>query len=159
MKVRVRGVNRYIRDLAKLSYETYDGARDGVEKAAQHLLEKVVSKIGVYQSSGGSPGGYGGWPKLKFETIKKKLRIYNVGDKPLYASGALKGSFSVIPGGKGRLSASVGSSASYLIHHVYGAPGANVPMRDPIRITAKEEMEKCYDIIEKEIMKEIDTWW
>lgn len=159
IKVRVRGVDRYVRDLAKLSYETYDGAREGVEKAAQHLLEKVVAKIGVYQSTGGPPGGYGRWAKLKFETIMKKLRRYNVGDKPLYASGALKGSFSVVPGGKGRLSASVGSDSPYLIHHIYGAPGANVPMRDPIRVTAKEELEECHKIIEKEIMKEIETWW
>lgn len=152
-KVRIRGIDTYIRDLAKLSDKTFFAAEDGILKAAQHLLEKVKNKIGVYQPTGGDPGGYGRWKKLKFETIKK------TGSRPLIYTGALKDSFSIIKGGKGRLSASVGSDSDYLIHHVYGAPGANVPMRDPIRITAKEEMEKCHDMIEKEIMKEIETWW
>lgn len=157
-KTRIRGIDTYIRDLAKLDSRTYNAARDGTVLAAEHLLQKVKDKIGVYQPTGGPPGGYGRWKKLKFETIKKKLRKYGVGDKPLYASGDLKESFSVVEGGRGRLSASVGSSSPYLIHHVYGAPGANVPMRDPIRVTAKEEMEACHKIIEDEIMKEIETW-
>ena len=157
-KTRVRGIDTYIRDLAKLDSRTYSAARDGTVLAAEHLLQKVKDKIGVYQPTGGPPGGYGRWKKLKFETIKKKLKKYGVGDKPLYASGDLKESFSVVEGGRGRLSASVGSSSPYLIHHVYGAPGANVPMRDPIRVTAKEEMEACHKIIEDEIMKEIETW-
>ena len=157
-KTRVRGIDTYIRDLAKLDSRTYSAARDGTVLAAEHLLQKVKDKIGVYQQTGGPPGGHGRWKKLKFETIKKKLRKYGVGDKPLYASGDLKESFSVVEGGRGRLSASVGSSSPYLIHHVYGAPGANVPMRDPIRVTAKEEMEACHKIIEDEIMKEIETW-
>ena len=158
-KVRIRGVDRYIRDLAKLDQQTYHAAQDGIEKAAEHLLQRVVAKIGVYQPTGGDPGGYGRWTKLKYQTVKKKLLKYNVGDRPLLASGALKASFKIIKGGKGRLSASVGSDSDYLIHHVYGAPGASVPMRDPIRITAMEEMEVCHKIIENEIMKEIDTWW
>ena len=157
-KTRIRGIDTYIRDLAKLDSRTYSAARDGTVLAAEHLLQKVKDKIGVYQPTGGPPGGHGRWKKLKFETIKKKLRKYGVGDKPLYASGDLKESFSVVEGGRGRLSASVGSSSPYLIHHVYGAPGANVPMRDPIRVTAKEEMEACHKIIEDEIMKEIETW-
>lgn len=159
LKFRVRGVDTYIRDLAKMNDETFKAARKGVEKAAEHLLKVVVSKIGVYQSTGGPPGGHGRWKKLKYETIQRKLRRHNVGDKPLYASGALKESFDVIKGGKGRLSASVGSSSPYLVHHVYGAPGAGVPMRDPIRITAIEERDTCREIIEDEIMKVIDNWW
>lgn len=158
-KQRVRGVDTYIRDLAKMDTKLHNAARDGVLIAAEHLLEKVKSKIGVYQSTGGPPNGHGRWAKLKFETIQRKLRRYGVGNKPLYASGALKESFSVIPGGKGRLSASVGSDSDYLVHHVYGAPGANVPMRDPIRITAVEEMDRCHEIIEDEIAKTIDMWW
>ena len=155
LKFRVRGVDRYIRDLAKMSDDTHRAARSGVEKAVEYLLEKVVSKIGVYQPTGGAMGGHGRWAKLKWETIQRKLRRYNVGDKPLLASGKLKGSFKVIKGGKGRLSASVGSDSEYLIHHVYGAPGAGVPMRDPIRVTAKEELEACHKIIEDEILKEL----
>jgi hypothetical protein len=159
-KVRVRGIDRYIRDLAKANTGAYYGAMDGVNKAAEYLLEKVVAKIGVYQPTGGMMGGRGRWAKLKPETVWRKLMKYGgSGDRPLFASGNLKESFHVIKGGKGRLSASVGSDSEYLIHHVYGAPGASVPMRDPIRITAVEEMEACHKIIEDEIMKEIDNWW
>lgn len=160
-KQRVRGIDAYIRDLAKIDHKTYEAARRGTVFAAGHLLEKVKAKIGTYQSTGGPPGGYGRWPKLKYETIKKKLRKYGIGDKPLLMKGedGLLGSFKVVEGGKGRLSASVGSDSDYLIHHVYGAPGANVPMRDPIRVTAVEERDTCHKIIEDEIMKVIDTWW
>ena len=155
IRFRVRGVDKYVRDLSKTSDEAFMHARTGVEKAAEYLLEKVISKIGVYQPTGGDPKGYGRWKKLKYETVVRKLRRYNVGDKPLLASGALKDSFSVIKGGKGRLSASVGSDSEYLVHHVYGAPGANVPMRDPIRITAIEELDECHKIIADEIIKKM----
>ena len=150
LKVRIRGIDTYIRDLAKLDHKTYEAAREGTVEAAEYLLEVVVEKIGVYQP---------GWPKLKYETIKKKLHKFGVGDSPLLASGALKASFRVIEGGKGRLSASVGSDSDYLVHHVYGAPGANVPKRDPIRVTAIEEMDMCHQIIEERILDEIDGWW
>lgn len=145
--------------MAKMNTETFNAAKRGTTNAAQHLLEKVKSKIGTYQSTGGPPGGHGRWKKLKFETIQRKLRRHNVGDKPLLASGELRDSFKVVTGGKGRLSASVGSDSDYLIHHVYGAPGANVPMRDPIRVTATEERDECHKIIEEEIEKVIDRLW
>lgn len=157
-KARVRGIDTYIRNLADMSNQTHSAARRGIEDAAEYLLKKVVAKIGVYQATGGDPNGYGRWKKLKFETIKKKLRKYGIGDKPLLASGALRDSFKVIPGGKGRLSASVGSDSEYLKYHVYGAPRAHVPMRDPLRVTAVEEMEECHRIIEDEIQKIIDRW-
>ena len=159
-KQRVRCVDTYIRDLAKTNDETFNAARRGVIMAAEHLLEKVKGKIGTYQPTGGPPSGYGRWPKLKYETRLKKLRKYGVGDKPLLMKGenGLLGSFRVIKGGKGRLSASVGSDSEYLIHHVYGAPGANVPMRDPIRVTAMEERDTCHEIIENEIQKVINRW-
>lgn len=159
LKVRVRGIDTYIRDLAKVDRKTYEAAREGTVLAAQHLLEKVRAKIGTYQNTGGPPGGHGRWPKLKIDTIWKKITRYGVGDRPLLMSGDLRDSFTIVQGGKGRLSASVGSDSEYLIHHVYGAPKANVPMRDPIRVTAKEEMEACHKIIEDKIMEEIDNWW
>lgn len=159
LKVRIRGVDTYIRDLAKTSDETFNAARKGVILSAEYLLEKVKAKIGVYQSTGGPPGGHGRWTKLKENTIWKKITKYGVGDKPLFMTGDLKESFTVVKGGKGRLSASVGSDSPYLVHHVYGAPGAHVPMRDPIRVTATEERDACHKIIEDEITKVIDTWW
>lgn len=150
IKVRIRGIDTYIRDLAKLEDKTFDAARDGIMEAAEYLLEVIKEKIGVYQD---------GWARLKEDTIRKKLRKYNVGDKPLLASGAMRDSFKIIEGGKGRLSASIGSDSEYLVHHVYGAPGANVPQRDPMRVTAVEEMDMCHQIIEEKIMEVIDGWW
>ena len=41
-----------------------------------------------------------------------------------------------------------------LVHHIYGAPAANVPKRDPVRPTVKEERLKCIDIVIKKV-KEI----
>lgn len=159
LKFRVRGIDTYIRTLAKTNDQTFKAARSGAMEAAEYLLDVILEKIGVYQQTGGDPDGKGRWKKLKYETRRKKLRKYGVGDKPLLASGALKESFKVIPGGKGRLAASVGSDSPYLVYHVYGAPGAKVPMRDPIRITAIEEMDMCHQIIEDAIIKEMDRWW
>ena len=34
-----------------------------------------------------------------------------------------------------------------LVHHMYGAPAANVPKRDPVRPTIKEENDAALEII------------
>jgi hypothetical protein len=34
-----------------------------------------------------------------------------------------------------------------IVHHIYGAPGAGVPKRDPVRPTVKEERENCIKIL------------
>ena len=159
-KVRIRGIDTIIRDLAKIDQNTYYAARDGVNEAADYLLGVVRNKIGKYQPTGGDPGGSGRWKKLKWETVKRKAVKYGgKGDRPLLASTKLRDSFSVVEGGKGRLSASVGSDSQYLIHHVYGAPRAGVPMRDPIKITAIEEKDTCHEIIEDKIMEVINKSW
>jgi phage gpG-like protein len=155
IKVRVRGVDHVVRDLAQVSEVTKDAAIRGVLKAAEHLRDKVKAKFGVYQPTGGRPAGRGPWPKLKFETIQRKLRKYGVGNKPLIASGKMRDSIEVVKGGAGRISASVGSDDPVLIHHVYGAPKAGVPQRDPIRVTAVEEKDVCSDIIKDEIYNSI----
>lgn len=150
-KVRIRGVNNAVRSLAKIDDAIHDAAREGCNEAAWHLLDVIKGKFGVYNTTGGPPGGYGRWPKLKFETRKKKVRKYGADRGPLIASGKTVGSLTVVEGGKGRLAASVSADSDYLIHHVYGAPGANVPMRDPMRVTALEEKDKCTEIIMKHI--------
>lgn len=152
VKVRIRGVDQYIRTLARTNDATRRAANVGVIKAAEHLLQKVREKFGVYQSTGGTGGG--SWAKLKYETIARKLRK-GYGNKPLIETGAMRDSFSVVRGGKGTIAASVGSSDPKLIHHIYGAPRAGVPQRDPIRVTATEQMGACHDIIEREITKEL----
>jgi len=150
-KVRVRGVDRHVRTLAVQNKKTYEAAIDGVLKAAQYLLERVRAKFGTYQSTGGKPGGRGPWPKLRWETIQRKVRRYGSNKGPLIGSGDMQDSFTVVRGGKGRISASVGSDDPKLVHHVYGAPRAGVPQRDPIVVTAKEERDNCNRIIEDEI--------
>lgn len=154
-KVRIRGVNQYVRGLAKTSDATFAAARRGTILAAKHLLSKVIAKFGIYQQTGGDPKGYGRWKKLAFETRRRKFKKYGFLDKPLIGSGDMMDSFSIVEGGVGRLAASVGSDSDVLIHHVYGAPRAHVPMRDPIRVTALEEMDNCSKIIEDEILDEI----
>jgi len=144
----MRGIDTSLRSLIRSHDEIYDEARNGINHAAQHFLDKVVDKFGKYQSTGGDPNGYGSWKKLKYETIKKKI-LKGYPKSPLIMTGNTKDSFSVKMGGKGTLAASVSSDSDVLIYHIYGAPGANVPMRDPVRITAKEEMQACHDIIEK----------
>ena len=151
VKFRVRGVDRNIRDMALLGTSTRRAARRGVIEAAQHLLEVVQSKIGVYQQTGGEMGGRGRWKRLPMDTRLRKKKKYNVGDKPLYNTGNLEDSFDVVEGGPGTLAASVGSDSPYILHHVYGAPRRNVPRRDPIMITAVEETEECHRIVEQEI--------
>jgi hypothetical protein len=154
LNVRVRGIDTAIRDLVRTQDDVYDEARAGINAAAKHLMEKIIEKFGKYNPTGGDPGGHGGWRKLKFETIKKKSnRGYSTA--PLIMTGETKGSFSVKEGGAGRLAASVHSSSNVLAYHVYGAPGANVPMRDPVRVTAKEEKDACHDIIEYHIRSAI----
>lgn len=145
--VRIRGVDRTIRNLAKTSDAVLEAARAGCNEAGEHLLDAVKGKFGRYNSTGGPPGGYGSWPKLKYETKAKKLSKYGRDAGPLVASGKTVSSLHLKEAGKGRLAASVTADSSYLIHHVYGAPGANVPMRDPMRVTALEEKEACHKII------------
>jgi hypothetical protein len=157
VKVRIRGIDRVTRDMAYASEATYKGARRGTVLAAKHLMQKILEKFGKYQSTGGDPNGYGAWKRLKYETIRKKALKWGVGDKPLIASGksSSPSEWEVIEGGVGRLAASVGTDNEMLLNHIYGAPRAHVPMRDPVRITAKEESEECQDIIEREILSEL----
>lgn len=154
VKFRVRGVTRYVRDLSRMKNDGNASAIRGVLKAAQYLLEKVKAKFGTYQQTGGKPGGRGPWPKLKYETIARKLRRgYSKG--PLLASGSMRDSITIVKGGKGRISASIGSNDPKLIHHIYGAPRAGVPQRDPLLVTMVDEKKNCEDII----VNEITTGW
>lgn len=145
--VRIRGVTQVIRNLARTSDDVHDGARQGCNAAAEYLMTKIREKFGRYNSTGGDPGGYGAWKKLTLETRMKKIRKYGHDGGPLIASGKTVGSLKVKKGGKGTLAASVSIDSDYIIHHVYGAPGGHVPMRDPARVTAKEEKDACGDIV------------
>lgn len=150
--VRIRGIDRITRNIANINDETFDAAREGCNEAARHLLKKIKLKFGTYQSTGGAPKGHGPWPKLKIETRLKKMKKYGYADKPLIATGKAMSSLTIKEGGRGRLAASV-STEGYIVHHVYGAPKANVPMRDPMRVTAVEEKDACRDIVNDYIQK------
>ncbi len=154
ISVRIRGIDTTIRKLVNTHDGIYDNTRDAINTAAAMLLERIKAKFGVYQSTGGDPGGYGSWQKLKYNTIKMKLQ-HGYPNKPLIMTGNTMNSFSIKEGGEGRLSASVSSSSKVLIHHIYGAPKAHVPMRDPARITAMECKQECHDMIEKAILDAI----
>lgn len=154
LNVRIRGIDTSIRDLYNKNQDVYEDTRKGINKAAKILMERIKAKFGIYQPTGGDPNGYGQWKKLKYNTVKWKLS-HGYPNKPLIMTGATAKSFSIKEGGEGRLSASVSSSSKVLVHHVYGAPGAKVPMRDPARITAMECKQECHDIIEKAIRRAI----
>lgn len=145
IKVRVRGVNSAVRWSAGCNDEVLKAARSGTIEAAEYLKDVIQEKIGTYQSTGGTGGG--AWAKLKYETIARKLREFGVGDRPLLASGDLQSSFYIVPGGPGTIAASVSSQDPKLIHHIYGAPRRGIPQRDPMIVTAVEEMDMCHDII------------
>lgn len=139
--VRIRGISNTVRNLAHTSDAIFDGALNGINDAASYLKNRIEDKFGSYQQTGGP--GDGPWPRLKPATIRHK----KTGDSPLYTTGNMAGSLYIEHGGKGRLSARVASSSSYIIHHIYGAPRGNVPKRDPFKVTAKEEADACRDII------------
>ena len=156
IKVRIRGVNQVIRWTAGCNETALKGAQKGAIEAAEYLMDVIKEKFGTYQSTGGTGGGP--WAKLKFETIVRKLRAYGVGDKPLVASGSMKDSFYVKPGGPNTISASVASKDDKLLHHIYGAPRRGVPKRDPMLVTALEEEDMCHDIVEDAVNAAMDRF-
>ena len=153
VKVRVKGVDQTIRWFAKEEERCKVGAQNGVMKAAEYLMQKVKSKFGSYQQTGGTGGGP--WARLKIETMIKKAKKYGFSGRPLIGYGGMKESIHVIKGGKGTISASVGSDDPKMAHHVFGAPKKNVPPRDTLLCTAVEEKKKCHDIIADEVYKSI----
>ncbi len=152
MKVRVRGVNQSIRWIASVRDSTRHAARLGCIEAAQYLMDVIKEKFGRYQPTGGTNGG--AWAKLTYDTNIRKLIKWGFSNKPLIASGDMKESFYVNKASTSTaISASVASDDPKLVYHVYGAPRANVPQRDPMLITAIEERDMCHDIIRDEINK------
>lgn len=141
VKVRVKGIDSMIRDLAKADVEHKNAVERGIMAAANYLAEKVKERFGNYQSTGGDGGG--GWARLTWETNKYKLRKWGFTNRPLIGSGDMRDSINVIQGGKGRLSASVGSDDPKMAYHVFGAPRANLPPRDPLIVAATEEADNC----------------
>lgn len=156
IKVRVRGVDKYIRDLVRTKETLRESARRGCLEAAKFLMESIQYKFGKYQQTGGTGGG--AWAKLKPDTVFKKARKYgsSVANKPLIGTGSMRDSFYVkgATTSKG-IAASVASNDPKLPYHVYGAPRAGLPPRDTMLVTAIEVQDICHDIIEDEVLKDM----
>lgn len=139
IKVHVSGVDRVVRELRELGGNIEDALDDACEEAAEYLRDSISDKFGFYQD---------GWDQLKPDTINHK----GGADEPLIESGDMMFSFEIQTSNATRKhTATVYSEDEKLIHHVYGAPRAGVPMRDPVRPTTKEEKDECINIIRDKV--------
>ena len=134
IKVHIAGVDSTVRRLRALNDDIENALDEGCEEAAESLRDAISEKFGRYQP---------GWKQLKPETIRKKGN-----NEPLIDSGDMMFSFEIQTSNRTRKhTATVYSEDEKLPYHVYGAPGANIPKRDPVRPTTKEERENCLKII------------
>lgn len=85
----------------------------------------VVAVQDEFETEGG-----GEWPELAASTIAKR-RKGSGGVKILQDTGNMAGS---VEASHGSDFAEAATGVSYAIHHVYGAPKANVPQRNPFDI-------------------------
>lgn len=147
IKVRLSGVDATVRLFDRTRDDIEEALYEGTEEAGEYLKECIENKFGVYQP---------GWAKLKYETIRRKRRRGFGGNamKPLVESGDMMFSFNVVTSAKTRKHVvHITSDDPKLIHHIYGAPAQNVPKRDPVRPTIKEENEKCLNIIKDAVRR------
>lgn len=141
IRVRVNGVDATIRAYDRKREDIEQALTDGTEEAGDYLIECIEDKFGVYQP---------GWAKLKYETIirKKRRGAGHNASKPLIEFGDMMFSFFKRTSAKTRKHVvHILSDDPKILHHIYGAPAANVPKRDPVRPTVKEENDKCLEII------------
>lgn len=139
IKVHVSGVDRVVKELRELGGNIEDALDEACTEAAEHLRDSISDKFGYYQD---------GWDQLKPDTINHK----GGSDEPLIESGDMMFSFEIETSNSTRKhTATVYSEDEKLLHHVYGAPNANVPMRDPVRPTTKEEKDECIKIIKNKV--------
>lgn len=142
IKVRIKGVDAVVRSYDRKKEGIEDALTEGTEEAADYLIECIEDKFGVYQP---------GWEKLKPETIFKKVMNKT---KPLVEFGDMMFSFNKRTSVRTRKHVvHITSDDPKLIHHMYGAPGANVPKRDPVRPTVKEENDTCLNIIKDAVRR------
>ena len=141
IRVYVSGMDAVIRNFDRRIDGMEEALDEGCIEAAEYLQECVENKFGTYQR---------GWKPLQYLTRRKK-RVKGNGinsNKPLVDYGDMMFSFYIDTSNRSRKhTVAVKSDDERLVHHVYGAPGANVPKRDPVRPTAKEERENCIKIL------------
>lgn len=138
VRVHIVGVDATVRKLRALSDNVEDALDEGCEEAAEELCDAITEKFGRYQP---------GWKHLSPETIRKKGH-----DEPLIDTGDMMFSFKTKTSNRTRKhTVTVYSDDKKLPYHVYGAPSANVPRRDPVRPTTREERENCINIIKRKV--------
>ena len=145
IKVRVTGVDRTVRMYDRTKEKIEEALTTGTEEAGNFLIEEIEDKFGKYQS---------GWQHLKLETIKRKIRrgAGANADKPLIEFGDMMFSFERVTSAKTRKHVvHIVSNDPKLVHHMYGAPARNVPKRDPVRPTMKENNDKALEIIKNAV--------
>lgn len=147
IKVRVSGVDAVVRSYNRKKAGIEDALTQGTEEAGDYLIECIEDKFGTYQP---------GWAALKYETIEKERRMGYGGNaaSPLVMTADMMFSFYKQIAAKTRKHVVwIMSDDPKLRWHMYGAPGAGVPKRDPVRPTVKEENEKCLDIIKDAVRR------
>ena len=146
IKVDVKGVEEAIRFLDQTDDNIRKGSIIGLREASKYLVDKIKSKFGTYQP---------GWAKLAYDTVVRKVRK-GQSSRPLLATGKMKESVKARNYTSGnRLKSTVYSDDEKIIHHIFGAPRAGVPKRDPMLITTTEEEDEITNIISNAISNEI----
>ncbi len=146
MSVHINGLDALIRKFDRLEDGVEEALDEGCQDAADYLQEKMEDKFGVYQP---------GWKKLKYSTIYKKRKRGNGANatKPLVDFGDMMFSFYNKISNKTRHhTVTIMSDDEKILYHVYGAPHAKVPRRDPVRPTIQEEREECFNIIKDAVL-------
>lgn len=141
----VTGMDAVIRGFDRRIDGMDEALDEGCTEAAEYLQECIENKFGHYQT---------GWERLKEDTIRKKVHKGNAANanKPLVDYGDMMFSFYIDTSNRTRKhTVAVKSDDPKILHHVYGAPAANVPKRDPVRPTVKEERLNCIDKVIKKI--------
>lgn len=134
VKTKVSGVDALIRDFDRKKSDIEDAITQGTDDAAEYLMEKIADKFGRYQP---------GWAPLKPDTIRKKGF-----DEPLIETTDMMFSFYKQIAARTRKHVVwILSDDPKLPWHMSGIPKINLPKRDPVRPTAKEENDKCLEII------------
>ena len=147
--VKVKGVDATVRSFNRKKDGIEDALTEGTEDAADYLIEKIEDKFGHYQA---------GWDKLKDDTIRKEqsMGYGSNANKPLVMSADMMFSFDKKTSAKTRKHVvHITSDDPKLQHHMYGAPCAGVPKRDPVRPTIREENEHALDIIKNAVRRVI----
>lgn len=139
--VKVTGVDAVVRSFDRKKEGVEDALDRGTEEAADYLIEKIQDKFGHYQD---------GWQQLKYETIVKERKAgYGANaSKPLVMSADMMFAFDKILSRKTRKHVVwITNDDEKMPWHMNGVSSRNIPKRDPIKPTMKEENENAIKII------------